>query len=428
MGHMMAGIADSIMVGWVSSVQLAASSLANHIYIVFMLLGIGMCTGLTPLVSKAFGQNNEKRIKRLFKHGVFINTLFGIVLSIVMALSSFAIPHLNQPQAVVDFAIPFFLLLCISVIPYMIFLSFKQFLEGIQYTKPGMVVIVSANLLNILLNYIFIFGNWGAPALGIMGAGISTLISRTLMPIMLWLYMASHIQLKKYILNNPNWWLYSKKMLKEIIAIGYPIGLQSSIEVAAFSVGTIMVGWLGSNSLAAHQVAMNLSALVYLMASGLSTAATIRISHLIGKRKYFAMHQVAYSSYIMVILFMLCTMIISILARNIIPSWYLHEVDVIKIASTLIIIGALYQIFDGFQVVSLGILRGMEDVKIPTFISLLSYWIISIPISYVLGFVFKLGANGVWIGNMMGLFIASVLLFIRFKRQSNRLMKQFKNV
>jgi MATE family multidrug resistance protein len=422
LGHMLTSIADTMMVGRLGSVQLAAASLANTVYIIPMLFAIGVGMGLTPLVGKAFGAKDYITCRQLFKHGIILNLAVGFIIALFLWIFSFIFHYLGQQQDVVHDAIPYYNIVSFSIIQYMLFINSKQFLEGLKITKPAMIVSIAGNLLNILLNYIFIFGKFGFEQMGLIGAGWATFISRIAMGVALLFYIFFHKQLMNYI-RGINIISYTSGKIKEMVRIGFPIGIQLVFEVGIFSAGAIIIGWFGEKSLAAHQIAINMAALTYMMATGISASATISISNYLGSKDFRSMRLVGYSSFIMVIVFMSITATIFILGSKFLPTLYIHENEVIRIASSLLIIAAFFQLFDGIQVTALGALRGLHDVKIPTYIVLFSYWGVSMPICYILSVKYNLEARGVWFGYLCGLLTAAILLYFRYEIVSRKFIR-----
>lgn len=417
LGHIMVSVADSIMVGQLGTLPLAAVSLGNSIFTVIMVFGLGLSFSITPLVAGAHGRKNKKRISLLLINGVLVSTAGGVLLYLSGYLISPLLLHLDQPAPVVNLAIPFFHILCFSMVPLMVFQGFKQFAEGLSLTKQAMYISVFANLLNIAGNYMLIYGKWGAPPLGLEGAAISTFVSRVIMALMMGAYVLYAGRLKIYRLRWRRKFVSVRYMLR-ILKLGLPISLQMALEVGAFSFSAIMMGWLGAKALAAHQIAISIAALTYMMASGIAAAATIRVGNLFGSGRLRDMQIAGYSSMLMVIGFMSSAGLLLVLLNNFIPQLYVNDPEVIKIAGSLIIIAALFQISDGVQVVGLGALRGLEDVKVPSMISLLAYWVVALPIGYLLGFTGGFGALGIWTGLLLGLSVAAILLFFRFRKLS----------
>lgn len=422
LGHILVSVCDSIMVGRTGTLPLAAASLSNSIFTMVMVLGLGMSFGITPLIAVADGRKNKRRISLLLINGTFLCTLIGILLFLVGYLFSPVLYYLRQPPEVVRLAIPYLNILLFSLVPLMIFQGFRQFAEGLSLTRQSMYVSVLANILNFGLNYLLIFGNLGFPRLGLDGAAIATLISRIVMAIMMGMY----------IWRSPRFAEYRDKTRKKILSLqhmyrigklGLPIAVQMIFEMSAFSFSAVMIGWLGTKQLAAHQIAINVASVTYMMAGGIAAAATIRVSNALGRNRYLEMRQAGISSMVMALLFMSVMAAILVTGKSLIPSLYVTDSEVIKVASGLLIIAALFQLSDGVQVVGLGALRGLEDVKIPGIISLLAYWIIGLPTGYFLCFKAGFGVNGIWMGLLVGLTIAAVLLFFRFRNLTRTFLR-----
>lgn len=419
LGHTLVALSDSLIVGHKSSVALAAVSLGNAVFTVIMMIGIGISFGLTPLIAQENGRKNLDETGKLLKNSLFINMLTGLFLCVLTLTASHFLGSLGEPAEVVLLAQPFMNLLGISVIPLMLFLTFKQFAEGLGFTKQAMRISIIGNVLNICLGITLVFGLLGFRSFGVIGVGISTLTDRTLMGLTMAIYVLSARRFKYYLVKFRAARLSYQRIIS-ILKIGVPVAMQYLFEVSAFTGAAIMVGWMGTNQLAAHQIALSLAAITYMMASGLSAAATIQTGHSYGKGDYLHLREFAISSYHLVFIFMGLTGLFFISLNHVLPLLYLHDQNVIRIAAPLLVIAGLFQLFDGFQVVGLGILRGMSDVKVPTLITFIAYWIIGLPIGYLLGFNFHLGPNGVWIGLLLGLAFAAVLLFIRFQWKSRQ--------
>lgn len=421
-GHMITSIADTIMVGQLGSTQLAAASIAHSVFIVIFVFGLGITAATTSISGKAYGERNTALLQSIFVNGLLTTIFFGLAIAFIMYLSTFLFPYLNQPPQVVALAIPYYKILILSWLPYFIFMHYKQFVDGLTLTKPGMIIIVVCNILNVFLNYGFIFGKIGFPELGLNGAAVATAISRALMALCYIIIMRYSKTLRVY-LKKMSLRYISYERIKEFFKLGLPIGLQHILEVGAFAVGAIMTGWLGAKQLAAYQIVMSLASLTMMMSIGIASTATIRISNLLGERNFHRLKIAGYSAFYMVIAFMTTSGVIFIIGRYAIPSLYINEPDVIEIASKLMIIAGLFQIMDGTQVTATGALRGLQDVNSPTFISLFSYWIITLPLAYFLGICLNWGAMGIWWGYLIGLLFAAIALTSRFLY----LLKKIKN-
>lgn len=421
LGHVLVGVADNIMVGKLGAVPLAASSLANAVFFLLLTFGIGVSYAITPLVAAADGADNRSTIAQVLKHGLLINITTGVILFAIVIFGGNALQFMNQPEDVVALAIPYLAVITFSIIPFMLFQTFRQFAEGLSMTKQAMYITITANIINVILNYIFIYGKLGVPAMGLLGAGWATLISRVLMGLMMLGFVYYHKNLKQYregfSLGN-----YSMIYIKKMLNIGVPAAFQFAFEVSAFAGAAIVIGWFGANALAAHQIAINLVSISYMMASGLSAAATIRVGNQLGRADIVTLRRAAFTIFIMVGAFMVICGIIFYFGRFYFPTFYINDMEVINLAAALIVIAAIFQLSDGIQVVSLGALRGLKDVNVPTIVTFIAYWVLGLPIGYWLAFKYNYGPIGIWIGLLIGLTVAAVLLSIRFNRMTKRLM------
>ena len=421
LGHMAVGVADSVMVGQLGAVPLAAVSLANSVFVLALMFGIGISYGLTPLVAAADGKGHTARIARLLKHSFLINVLFGVLLfGAVVAVIPF-LYLLDQPPAVVELATPYLWVIGGSMLPFMLFQVFKQLIEGLGHTRQAMVITLLANAVNVVLNYVLIFGKLGFPELGLVGAGWATLVSRIGMAALMVLFFYRSKIFAAYHRTAKG---FKKKIFRKLLSLGVPMGFQYVFEVGAFSGAAIMVGWIGANALAAHQIALNLAAISYMVAAGFSAAATVRVGNQLGKGYITSMRRAGFISFGLVMLMMLCFALTFIAGQYFFPSLYIDNDEVIEIAASLLVIAAFFQLSDGIQVVGLGTLRALEDVKVPTFITLVAYWGIGIPAGYLLAFPLGQGVQGVWWGLLAGLTVAAIFLSVRFNTLSKKLLKE----
>jgi MATE family multidrug resistance protein len=421
LGQVLVGVADSMMVGRLGAVPLAAASLANSIFFVVLMFGIGVSMAMTPLVAMADGNHKGKRISRLFNHGFIINMAGGILMFFLIVMASPFLKNLNQPEEVVTLAIPYLAIITFSLLPFMFFQTFKQFAEGLSQTKQAMYITIFCNGINVFLNWVMIYGNLGFPALGLNGAGWATLISRIFMGLMMAYYVWNSKRYKPYNLSLKMTKL-SFPMLSKLIKIGVPTGFQFIFEVGAFSAAAIMMGWIGVTALAAHQIAINLASVSYMMASGLSTAAMIRVGNQLGRNDIRALREAGFTVFVMVAIFMSVAAVIFIIFREFLPALYINDVSVIQMSATLLIIAGFFQLSDGIQVVGLGALRGMSDVKVPTIVTLVAYWVIGLPLGYILAFSFGMQEIGIWVGLLVGLTVTGIMLLYRFHKLSQRLL------
>ncbi len=421
LGHVMVGLADSIMIGQLGTAQLAASAFANSIFIIPMVFGMGMAFGLTTPIANADGEGRPDKAGSYLRHGLLINLITATVIFImIMAFSQFT--HLlGQEPEVEELAQPYLLIITSSIFPLILFLTYKQFAEGLSFTRMAMIVSIGANLLNIFFNYLLIYGNWGLPALGLNGAGYATVLARILMAVFMYLYIFKGRQFKKYLRHYGNI-VWTRSFFTDILRVGIPSGSQYIFEVSAFAVAAVIVGQISAEALAAHQIAISLAALSYMMASGLGAAATVRVANQLGKKDIRTMRNAGRVSFGMALLFMAVCGIIFLIGRDFFPSFYTDDTYVMGIASQLLIVAVFFQLSDGTQVVALGALRGMSEVQIPTIITFVAYWGFGLLPAYIMGITYNMGPLGVWYGLALGLTVAATLLYWRFEWKSKKLM------
>lgn len=422
-GHIMVAVADSVMVGRLGSIPLAAVSLANGIFAVIMVFGIGLAFGITPLIANADGAKSHEKISPVVQAGFWINTFAGLILFLMVLAGTYLLPYLGQDPEVVQKSTHYLRILGFSMLPFLVFFTFKQYAEGLSNTREAMYITVSVNLLNVLLNYLLIFGKWGFPALGIDGAGYATLISRVVMAFAMYVFVKkaklfSHIPLNLKLIGVQ--WNQAKQILK----IGIPTGLQYIFEVSAFAMAAVFIGMVSATQLAAHQIALNLASITYMAATGLAATATIRMGNQLGMKSLSGLKLALKTIIIMTIGIMGLSGIVLLIFHKSLPYFYTDEVAVTAIASTLIIVAVFFQISDGLQAVALGALRGMADVKIPTYITLAVYWGLALPGAYLFGVHWGYGALAVWYFLASGLTLSALLLLWRIKRKVKALGKE----
>lgn len=426
LGHTLVQLSDSVIVGhFAGTIALAAVSLVNSIFLIAMVSGMGMTYAITPLIAQQNGQHNYAECGRLLSNSLFINLLCGIILFVAIYFGcGKLISYLDQSPAVLQQARPFLLLISVSVIPMLLFNTFKQFAEGLGFTRQAMNISIWGNALNIVLGVIFVKGLFGITPMGIKGVGYSTLIDRTVMAIVMGWYVFKSERFKKY-LTEFSVTFINRARCVQLLRIGSPIALQYTFEVSAFGAAAIMAGIIGPTQQAAHQVAINLAALTYMMASGISAGAAIKSGNHFGARNFTLLRKSAIAGYHIVLVFMSFTAVVFIIGNQWLPWIITSDKNVIAIASDLLILAAIFQLFDGAQVLGLGILRGMGDVNIPTLITFLAYWVVGLPLAYWFGIERHLGVNGVWYGLVAGLAVASILLYLRFRRMSRKQLEHY---
>lgn len=421
LGGAFVNLADTVMVGQIGTIELAAVSLGSSVSVIGFMFGVCVMIGATPLIGYAHIQGKNHKASALFQNEFLLSILLSLFIIAIQYIVLNFLPYMGQDPAVVAAAHNYYLYIIASFLPFYIYSAFRQFLEGIGNTKVAMVITVAANLLNILLNWLLIFGYWGFPKMGIDGAGLATLISRICMPIMFLLIFRF----------RKTWWGYiqefrvshfSLKVVKDILRIGVPIGGHQLMEISAFAFSSIMVGWIGATTQAGHQITMNISHLVFMIILGISSATIIRVSHQYGSRNYPALHMAANASIHICLAINVLMGGAVILLRHQIPLLFSSDPAVIEIASVLLIMTGIFQVSDGLQAVNAGILRGLSDVQKPLKYAFISYICINIPLAYILAFPLGLGAIGIWMAFIIGLGVAAILLYRRARLQINRLL------
>jgi MATE family multidrug resistance protein len=419
LGQITVYLADNLMVGRLGAEALAAVSLAIAIIAVPTVIGMGIAVALPTLISEAEGAKEPKKISQYFKHSLIINVAMGLISCALIVVGLPLMEHIGQNPEVVELAKTYMIPSALGMIPMMIFMTFRGFADGMSETRPAMIAMLLGNVLNIVLNYIFIFGKLGAPALGVEGAALSSLISRIAMIVFIVMLLLKWKDLWKYI-NACNFKTYQKALFSRIFELGVPSSLQYFFEISAFSGAALIMGMVSKNAQAAHQIAINLSSITFMICSGLAMAGTIRVGNQLGKKDYPAMRNAGMSAFLQVTLMMAACSLFFILFRSYLPLLYIDDEQVVEIASLLLIFAAIFQIPDGLQVTALSALRGLQDVKIPTYITFFSYYIVGIPISYFTAITYGFGAPGVWLGLLVGLFLSATLLIYRFYKLSTQ--------
>jgi MATE family multidrug resistance protein len=432
LGHTFVSFVDNIMVGQLGTAELAAVSLGNSFMFIAMSIGIGFSTAITPLIAEADASNNFKQAKSTYKHGLFLCTTLGILLFLLVFFSKPLMYLMQQPEEVVVLAIPYLNLVAFSLIPLVIFEAIKQFTDGMSMTKYPMYATLIANIINVVLNYLLIFGKFGFPEMGMVGAAYGTLVSRIIMVIYLWTLLRYKERSRK-IVRNIKLFTLDFSMIKKIVNIGSLSAMQMFFEVAIFTAAIWLSGLLGKNSQAANQIALNLSSMTFMVAMGLSVASMIRVGNQKGLQNYKELRRIAFSIFLLGILLAVFFALLFFIFHKSLPNIYVDlndttnykdNMEVLSIASNLLLAAAFFQISDSIQVVVLGALRGLQDVKIPTILTFISYWVVGFPVSYFLGKEEMYGSFGIWLGLLAGLTTASVLLFIRFNSLTLKLIKE----
>lgn len=419
-GHQLVDVADSYFVGQIGTVPQAAIMLSGTFYILALVFAIGMSYGITPLVAEAHVKGDKVRISALLKNAFLANFVVCCAMFLLLLFATPLMRHLDQPPAVVAIAVPFLNVIMFSMIPLSVFFTLKQFAEGLSDTKAAMLISIAANVLNIILNYTMVFGRWGFPEMGVMGSCWATFISRCAMAVGMYAYIYFKPRYRQY---RAGFKIgeYSAKLLRQLFKMGIPAGLQFAFEVGAFSAAAVFVGWLGERAMASHRIAMSMAAITYLISSGIGAAAAVRVGNGFGQRNRSEMRRAGFSALLLSVGFMIFAALLFIIFRYKLAFFFNHDTVVTSLAAQLMLVGALFQLSDGAQVVALGMLRGVQDTIAPTWITLVAYWGITLPSCYIFGYVFNLGAEGIWFGFVIGLSLAAFGLLWRFNRLTKRM-------
>lgn len=414
-GQLLLGIVDTLMIAQLGVVPLGASAFATSLFSLFLVFGFGVMSCVSPLVARADGAQKFRECGEILKHGLVFATIFGLALALVIQILAHRIEWFRQPPEIAESARSYLAIMGWSILPAVLWHTVRQFTEGLH--RPGfpMFLTFGGVLLNAGLNYILIWGHFGFPAMGLDGAAWATFFVRVFMFGALAVYIFRSIHFAE---NLPLKWLteFRRTRFYEMFSLGFPTALQTLFEVGAFCVAAVMMGWLGAKALAAHQIAINVVSITFMVILGLSFAVSIRTGHALGREDRAAARRLGFGAIGLSSVIMFYFAILILILNEVVPLLYVSDPDVIGLASQLLIIGGLFQVFDGVQGVAAGALRGLHDVKLPTFVGFVSYWLVSIPLFFYLGFERKMGGAGIWLGLLMGLAVASIALTWRFHR------------
>ena len=415
----MMGVVDSLMVGKLGATPLAAASLANGLFILILVIGMGISFAITPLVAIAVGAKKPQECGVIFRQSLLVDMIAGIILMTLVYILSRFLEQLSQPVDVVRLAYSYINILGFSILPVMLFQTYKQFIEGLSIMRPAMILTILANIVNYFINWLLIFGNLGFPQMGLDGAGWATFLSRLFMGLGLMWYVMSSKKFSEFDVTF-HFRKIDFKVIKKILGLGLPSAFQYVFEVGAFSFAAVMIGWLGTRQLAAHQIAINLASISFMCALGVSAAGSIRVANAVGMQNVTEIRRAGFSAIFVSQAMMGTFGIIFVILNKFLPTLYIEDTSVITTASSLLLIAALFQIADGTQAVGIGILRGLTDVKGPTVITFISYWILGLPFAYLFGFVLELSVQGVWLGLLIGLTASATMLTLRFNKKSKQ--------
>lgn len=414
-GQLVVQFVDNAMVGRLGPTPLAGVAFGGNIFFFLFIFGIGLATGLTPIIGELYAQGKHRKSASFLQNSVTLYLALGIVICAIQFAVIPLFDYMGQPEEVIEAGIPYYRYLAWSMIPLMLYSAFKQFLEGVGNTKVAMVITILSNVVNIIFNYLLIYGKFGFPEMGAAGAGLSTLISRILTPVLIIGYFMWNQSFRRY-LSFYNVQNYSRKRIGSLLSVGLPISVQMTLEGGAFAITGIMMGWFGTIALASNQIAIILSNMAFMIVVSLGSATTIRVSHEYGDRNFAGIRRIASSSFRIALIWNAFTALLFIAGRHLLPQIFTPDTDVIAMTGSLLIFVGLYQFSDGMQVMALSVLRGMQDVKATSVIAFISYIVINLPVGYLFAFVFGMGPQGLWMGYIFGLTIAAALLYSRYRR------------
>jgi MATE family multidrug resistance protein len=419
LGQTIISLTDTIMVGHLGAEQLGAAGFSGGLFYLFFLFGVGTLAPTAALFAQSQGRNDDFAGGELLRHSFFATLIISAVLSVSLFVAKPLMSQMGQTSAVVNLSSSFMTYLIASLFPALIYQCYKQFTDGIGKTKVGMYVMLTAILFNIFGNYIFIHGFYGIPAMGLNGSGLATLLSRILTAVAMMIYVHRHPEFQKYFAVR---WrrALQKGTLQMIFRLGIPNGLTYIFEVGAFTLSSIMMGWLGAAPLAAHQVALNLASISFLVTVGIGVAGSIRVGFESGQNRNA---EARYAGLVAIVLgagYMLISAMIVYSFRETLVGLYTSDPEVLRFAVGFLGIAAAFQFFDGIQAVAVGVLRGLQDTQWPSVLAFIAYWIIGLPIGYFLAFRLHWEGHGIWWGLFTGLVFTAVFLTLRFEKLSRK--------
>lgn len=424
LSQMFLHIIDTAMVGAVNYKQLAAAALVMSVMNIPFVFGIGITISVSQMVSMANGRNNGKLVSHYLFNGFWLCAISAVIISLGIEFSKNILFHLDQDPEVALLALPYMQIMGWSVIPMLLFMALKQFTDGLEHTKTAMILSLLALPLNVFINWLLIYGNWGFPRMELVGAGWGTLITRIVIFIALALIILYHSTFRRYIAVRRKEWKFKWNTLKELLEIGIPSSFQITMEAGAFAVSGILIGTIGAVEQASHQIALSIASLTFMVSMGLSQAGSIRTSNAFGRNDFNAIRSIGKSTLVMALIYGTFCAIVFILLRNQLPFIFNDDKEVVSMASFLLLFAAIFQISDSTQAISAGLLRGIKDVKIPTVFIAIAYWAIGIPVGCLLAFRYKMGAAGIWTGFIVGLTFSAAFLSFRFIKMSERNQKK----
>ncbi|WP_300598064.1 MATE family efflux transporter [Niabella sp.] len=411
-------LVDTAMIGALGYKELAAAALVLNVINIPFVLGIGVTISVAQMVSLAHGKYDRQLISHYLYNGFILCTLAAIVIAAAIVAGTEVLYHLDQDPEVVAYAAPLMRVMGLSIIPMILFMTLKQFADGLQYTKTAMVLSIAAIPLNALLNWVFIYGHWGLPEFGLIGAGYATLITRTAIFIALALVILNHRVFRPYIAVAKNQWKLNGPTFRQLLKIGIPSSLQIGMEAGAFAVSGILMGTIHATTQAAHQIALSCASFTFMVSMGLSQAGSIRVSTAFGATDLKRISVIGKSTIVLALIYGSFCCLLFILLRNQLPHLFNNNTEVLSLAATFLLLAAVFQISDSIQAISAGLLRGIKDVNVPTIFIAIAYWVLGIPIGCLLAFHFNMGGVGIWLGLIVGLTVSALFLTLRFLKKA----------
>lgn len=407
--------ADTVMVGRLGAIPLAAAGLGSAIHTFTVVICTGILLGMAPLVSQAFGAGDRARCRSILIQGLWLSLMLSVPLMLTTIFGKPIARATGVESHVANLTGAYLFSLTVGIPPLLMFTALRQYLEGMGRARPSMVITFIGLATNILVNFILIFGVHGVVRpLGLVGAGYATSIGRWVMVMATLLYIHFHPDIRPFdrVRFSPD-----RGLLRRIVSIGLPAGAHFGLEVGLFAFAAVMMGWLGPIPLAAHQVVLNLAATTFMVALGVSIAGSIRVGQHIGAARERAVHHAVEATYLLAVGFMfLCALLFLVIPRVLI-GLYTQDPAIVTVAIPLLLCAAAFQIFDGAQVAGTGVLRGAADTRVPMIVALFGYWLCGLPVGYWLGFRAGMGAVGVWIGLSVGLAVVALLLLFRVRHR-----------
>lgn len=420
LGTIILGFADTLMIGHHSTTELAAAAFVNNMFTLVLVFAMGFSYGLTPIVGSLYGQEKHEKIGEMLKNSLFTNTLLALLLCVAMMALYLNLHQLGQPDELIPLMKPYFIVNLISI-PFVIwFYTLKQVSDGITDTQLPMWILLGGNLLNIAGNYVLIYGHWGAPEMGLLGAGIATMASRIIMAVF---FLCYFLQNKRYLpyLQGFKKGIINKSDTLRLNRLGWPLGMQMGMETASFNLSTIMVGWIGTTALAAHQVMLSLSQVFFMIYYGMAAAIAVRVSYYMGQKEYKQIETVSAAGFHLILLIAFIIAIPVFILKGDIGTWFTDSEEVCLLVAQVIIPLILYQFGDGMQCAYANALRGIAEVKPLMYMAFIAYFLVSLPFGYLFGIVFNMGLLGIWYAFPLGLTTAGLLYYWSFKRRMRQI-------